>query len=384
MLFPPILQTKITKKDIGWDLDDLEAAALMVYEEQTNETPRSDAESRSSEQSSDSEDETTCDDDSDKESVEELKDCEVSSEVSYSVPQCAEYEGDMGKNLSKKPPSAACEKCSGNDTLGNIEILPSLLFGKNRDGAKKLIEVVTREKDETDDKDQEGVCGGPCEEEIVDARSRERDRRTAKSDDNNHYDDHDKHGDLRKDDGDVHKDDDLCKDDNNLHKDDDFHKDEDGDLCKDDGDFSKDDYGDLRKDDNNLHKDDDGDFHKDDDGDFHKDEDGDLCKDDGDFSKDDYGDLHKDGNNLHQGHDSDLLDKHHQKFRENADDLSNNKDNGNFQQDDLHEDDRRSHNASKLMTKKDENSDGLLNADIVNKRDLPEKLLNLSIDDKDI
>ena len=36
------------------------------------------------------------------------------------------------------------------------------------------------------------------------------------------------------------------------------------------------------------------------------------------------------------------------------------------------------------MTKKDENSDGLLNADIVNKRDLPEKLLNLSIDDKDI
>ena len=262
-------------------------------------------------------------------------------------------------------------------TLGNIEILPSLLFGKNRDGAKKLIEVVTCEKDGTDDKDQEGVCGGPCEEEIVDTRSRVGDRRTAKSDNNDR--DHDKDGDFHKDDdGDFHKDDDgdLCKDDGDFHKDDnDFHKDDDGDLCKDDGDFHKDDNDFHKDDDGDLCKDD-GDFHKDVDGDFHKDDDGDLCKDDGgvhkdgdlrkddcDFSKDDYGDLrkddndlHKDGNNLHQGHNSDLLNNHHQKFRQNVDDLSNNKDDDNFHQDDLHKDNRRSHNPSELMTKKDDNS----------------------------
>lgn len=149
---------KITKDDLGWELEELETAAVIVDQEQTNGESQSNTESSSSEDSDGTAEETSSEEDSDSESVEDLnlsqRDCKVSPEVSVPVTQHGITKGDIFCSIScdddKKPSAVTEERFSKGEILGDIETRPSLFFGKKRDGGKPLVEVIRGEEHETE------------------------------------------------------------------------------------------------------------------------------------------------------------------------------------------------------------------------------------------
>ncbi|CAB3992811.1 Hypothetical predicted protein [Paramuricea clavata] len=154
-----LLETEIRKESIGWDLKELETAAILVYNEEKDHT--ADSESSSSEYSTEDDDEETESNDStdgDSTEVEEEMIQQNAIKCSEKASLCeGELEhGEKGtvyqtlRVLNTKQANLSVRKNetdSENEKFHEVEVLPSL-FPKQQFGGKDLVEIIGGDEDD--------------------------------------------------------------------------------------------------------------------------------------------------------------------------------------------------------------------------------------------
>ena len=147
---------KVRKRSIGWDLKDLETAAILVYNEEKDKDSTSDSESSSCEYAiEEDQNETRKNDNTNGDSTEtkteivELNAEELSEEANLCKGDQNTEKGVGLKILdviNTKPADCIVKENnenSGDGEIRKVEVLPSLLFDKQNIGGKRLVEIIS-------------------------------------------------------------------------------------------------------------------------------------------------------------------------------------------------------------------------------------------------
>ena len=148
---------KVRKRSIGWDLKDLETAAIFVYNEEKDKDSTSDSESSSCEYSIEEDqnetgknDNTNGDSTETKTEIVELNAEELSEEANLCEGELQNSEKGVGLKIldviNTKPADCIVKENnenSGDGEIRKVEVLPSLLFDKQNIGGKRLVEIIS-------------------------------------------------------------------------------------------------------------------------------------------------------------------------------------------------------------------------------------------------
>ena len=157
-----LLETKVRKKSIGWDLKELETAAILVYNEEKDNDNTSDSDSSSCEYSIEEDGSERGKDDSTiggstetKREIVEQNAEEFSEEANLCKGELQNSVKDGVHRIldvkNTKPADCIVEENDENSAQGeirNVEVLPSLLFHKQNIGGKRLVEIISGDDDD--------------------------------------------------------------------------------------------------------------------------------------------------------------------------------------------------------------------------------------------